>query len=302
KSDTAAEIISADSMQVYRHMDIGSAKPSSELRSRLPHHLIDIRNPNEQFHAADFVTLAELLIDDIAGSGKIPVVSGGTAFYFRTLLYGLPGTPSGNPGVRATILEREAINGLEGLYRDLTVVDPDSARRISSNDRYRISRALEVYYTSGTPLSRFLVPSVPRSDLQVLILGLNRPREQLYTRIDARVNLMFQTGLCSEVEKLVRSGYLPHDPGFRGIGYREFFERYREASSENDPADSDRFADWVASLDDSNATAIKEKIKTNSRHYAKRQTTFFKRLPEVKWVDPDASQAIADRIGRFWEN
>ncbi len=123
KTDATAEIISADSMQVYRYMDIGSAKPSLELRSRLPHHLIDIRNPNEQFHAADFVTLAELLIDDIAGSGKIPIVSGGTAFYFRTLLFGLPGTPSGNRDVRATILEREAV------YR--------ARRSVSRSDRGR---------------------------------------------------------------------------------------------------------------------------------------------------------------------
>ncbi len=164
------------------------------------------------------------------------------------------------------------------------------------------TRALEVYYTSGMPLSRFTVPAAPRADLQVLILGLSRPREELYTRIDARVNLMFQTGLCREVENLVRIGYLPHDPGFRGIGYREFFERYREASSENEPTDSGRFADWVASLDDSTAQTIKEEIKKNSRHYAKRQTTFFRQLPEVQWFDPDGSQTIADSIGRFWEN
>ncbi|WP_455383276.1 tRNA (adenosine(37)-N6)-dimethylallyltransferase MiaA [Salinispira pacifica] len=297
-----AEIISADSMQVYRHMDIGSAKPDPELRDRLPHHLIDIRNPNEQFHAGDFVTLSEMLADDISAEGRIPVVSGGTAFYFRTLLYGLPGTPSGNPDVRALIHEREATAGLDGLYGDLAKVDPESAHRVSPNDRYRIVRALEVYYATGKPLSRFEVPDTPRSDLDVLVIGLNRPREELYRRIDARVEAMFESGLRAEVEQLVRIGYMPQDPGFRGIGYREFYEAFKEIGGEPESSGTDRFAAWLSSLDGDELEAIKESIKTDSRRYAKRQITFFKQIPDINWFHPDQVSDVAAAVERFWEN
>ncbi len=297
-----AEIINADSMQVYRHMDIGSAKPTADLRSRLPHHLIDIRNPNEQFHAGDFVTLAETLSDDIAAGGRMPVVSGGTAFYFRTLLYGLPGTPGGDPAVRAVMHAREATAGLDGLYRDLSRIDPESASRISPNDRYRIVRALEVYYASGTPLSRFRVPQEPRKDLDVLRIGLNRPRQELYARIDRRVETMFESGLVAEVENLVRSGYLPQDPGFRGIGYREFSDWYRRAEPGAEEGGSDRFTDWLSSLDESTGEEIKAEIKRDSRRYAKRQITFFKQIPDIRWFHPQEVGAISQAIGQFWRN
>lgn len=297
-----AEIVGADSMQVYRYMDIGSAKPSAELRSRLPHHLIDIRNPNEQFHAGDFVTLAETLSDDIAASGRMPVVSGGTAFYFRTLLFGLPGTPAGNPEVRAVIHEREATAGLDGLYRDLSKIDPQYAQRISPNDRYRIVRALEVYYASGTPLSRFDVPEEPRKDLDVLLIGMDRPREELYARIDRRVETMFEKGLVGEVENLIRIGYLPQDPGFRGIGYREFSERYGREEQDPEGGGSDRLAGWLSSLSDSTIEEIKDEVKKDSRRYAKRQITFFKRIPDIRWFHPQEVGKISQAVESFWEN
>jgi len=290
------EIISADSMQVYRHMDIGSAKPPAELRALIPHHLIDIRNPNEQFHVGDFVSLAEALAEDIASTGHIPIVAGGTAFYFRNLLYGLPGTPSGDSEARARIHARQAVVGLEGLYLDLVEVDPVSAQRIAPNDRYRIVRALEVFYSSGKPLSSFPMPNTPRSDLEVLVIGLNRPREELSVRIGERVEEMFDLGLCEEVQRLLAMGYLPDDPGFRGIGYREF----RDICPPECHRDIEAFIGWIASLDPDAITRLKDAVKLDSRKYAKRQTTFFRALPDVRWLDPDDPEAVGDLVERFW--
>jgi tRNA dimethylallyltransferase len=275
----AAELINADSVQVYRGLDIGSAKPSKEFRQKIPHHLIDILDPKEQFTAGAFVKAAETLIHEIAGRGCLPVVSGGTAFYFRNLVFGLPPTPPADAKVRAVLEEECSRLGLAALYGRLKNLDPCGSERICANDRYRILRALEVREISGRPLSAFAVPGEARRDMDFLIIGLKRDRQELYRRIDSRVDSMFRAGLTAEVKGLLKAGRTKDDPGMRGIGYREFFET---------------LADGCLRLKDA-----AEKIKTDSRRYAKRQMTFFQSLPDARWLCPEAEEEIISLICDF---
>ena len=201
------EVVSADSMQVYRGMDIGTAKPAAELLHRLPHHLIDICDPSEQFHLGEFVRLADKAVKEILARGSVPIISGGTAYYFKHFLYGLPAVPPGDPDQRHEIEAEAKQVGNTEMLRRLAEVDPPSAARISENDRYRIVRALEVFRTAGRPLSSFPPPTTLRPGLKPLIIGLSRPREELYRRIDRRVEEMIRQGLAAEVEKLRTQGY-----------------------------------------------------------------------------------------------
>ncbi len=266
------EVVSADSMQVYRGLDIGTAKPTPDLRRAIPHHLVDIRDPRDQYTVGDFVSSAESLIRAIGDGGKVPVVSGGTAYYFRNLIYGLPAAPPADPVVRSELDAECSRAGTEEMHRRLQGADPEAAERISPRDRYRILRALEVIETSGKPLSAFRVPDVPRADVDFLTVGLLRPREELYRRIDARVDAMFRRGLPGEAAGLMKAGLTENDPGMKGIGYREFFLMKRDGCS--------RLKD------------IADRIKADSRRYAKRQITFFRSLPGVTWVHPDDRAAL----------
>lgn len=277
-----AEVINADSMQIYRKLDIGTAKPSPAVRNELPHHLIDIRNPDEQFSAGNFVRAADKLIAEIWDRGKIPVISGGTAFYFRNFLYGLPEAPAAYPDIRRDVQKSVETHGIAHAYELLSHVDPVSASRISINDRYRIERALEVFQGSGRPLSSFELPHIYRDKFKMLLFGLNRPRQKLYDRIDRRVDMMFLNGLETEVASLISEGYTSTDPGMRGIGYHEFMTMRREG---------------CISISD-----IKDKIKKNSRNYAKRQLTFFRSFHAVHWIHPDESSELSSMIERFLHN
>lgn len=267
------EVISADSMQVYRHLDVGTAKPSPPERKTLPHHLIDIKNPDEQYHAGEFVTAAERLIPEITARGMLPVIAGGTAFYFRNFIFGLPGTPQGSQQLRDALRARLEEEGADALYAELSRVDPNTAARISPHDTYRILRALEVFEVSGRPLSSYAVPDSPRADFEIVLVGLWRDRRALARRIDERVDRMMAAGLPEEVERVCRMGYGAEDPGLRGIGYREFFRLEPDAGCS------------FSSLSPERRAAIAEEIKRSSRRYAKRQMTFFRRLPGVRWVD-----------------
>ncbi len=274
------EIISADSMQVYRYMDIGTAKPPEELLRRLPHHLIDLIDPSEQFHTGEFTRRSELLLKEISLRGRIPVLSGGTGFYFRNFLFGMPLTPQCPPEIRAELEKRRDKQGLDSLYTELTGIDPETAGRLAPGDGYRILRALEVFHTGGRPLSDYPPPAEMRQDLDFLILGLNRSRNELYHRIDQRVEMMFSSGLYEEFRSLTDRGYRAGDPGMQGIGYREFFRMM------NEPCPS--------------LSRVKEAIKQNSRHYAKRQLTFFRKLPGVQWYHPENDEAkIKKVVGEF---
>jgi len=266
-----AEIVSADSMQVYRGMDIGTAKPSPEERLQLPHHLIDIRNPDEQFTAGDFVLLAKKAIDDIAQRGNIPIVSGGTGFYLKNLVLGLPEAPPSDQAIRDALKLELQEKGAAALMDELARFDPVSAGKIHLNDEYRLLRALEVQRLCGRPLSSFSSAGAGVSGYDFRIIGLYRPREELYRRINARCADMFAKGLPEEVQKLYDAGYTPRAPGLRAIGYREFFVE--------DPPTSGVFR---LSQDIAGVQAL---VAMNSRRYAKRQITFFSSLPGAQWVN-----------------
>jgi tRNA dimethylallyltransferase len=281
-----AEVVSADSMQVYRGMDIGTAKPDSAERAAIPHHLVDLRNPNEQFNAGEFVRLADECCAAVYARGKLPVVAGGTGFYLKNFIQGLPDAPpspssSGSDAVRQQLKRKLDTEGAAALYAELQKNDPAAAARIHVNDHYRIVRALEVGRLTGQPLSAFETENAEKKRARsekydFLIVGLTRKREELYARINARVDMMFEKGLCEEVRALFENGYTPDDPGMKAIGYREFF-----VSREADGADSasgssgepDRRGRYALSTDIEGVRAL---IKQNSRHYAKRQETFFK--------------------------
>jgi len=275
-----ADIVSADSMQVYRGMDIGTAKPSRELRARIPHHLIDIRNPDEQFNAGDFVRLADDACAEIAERGRVPVVSGGTGFYLKNFVQGLPAVPPSDPALRSVLLDELAVRGAEALAAELAVCDPESAAKIHLNDTYRLLRALEVFRLTGRPRSFFLrnEPAEGRGVYRFLLVGLSRARADLYRRIDRRCAEMFAAGLPGEVAALSAAGYGPGDPGLRAIGYQEFF-------IEEDGAY--RIAPDLA--------LVQRLVARNSRRYAKRQITFFSSLPDVHWIDAaDGAAAAAE--------
>jgi tRNA dimethylallyltransferase len=247
-------------------LDIGTAKPTEQLRARIPHHLIDILEPTCQFNAGQFVHLAEELIAEIRGRGNTPVLCGGTAYYLRSFITGLPDAPPGNPEIRRELKIEAEQRGLQVLLDELERVDPVTRSRVKERDSYRILRALEVYRASGRPLSAFTNPSTPRKEYEFLLMGLLRERSQLYSRIEQRVERMFREGLVGEVGSLLETGLGFEDPGMRGIGYREFFELCKGCST---------------------LETVKQLIKRNSRRYAKRQITFFKSLADVHWLDPE---------------
>ena len=273
------EIVSADSMQVYKRMDIGTAKPDPDYLRQLPHHLIDILEYTTQFNTGDFVKLADKAVEDISCRGLLPVISGGTAFYFRNFLFGLPPIPSVPPGLRKELNRRKELEGLEALREELCRVDPSSAKRIEPGDSSRIIRALEVFLGTGKPLSSFPLSDKPRDSHRCLMIGLKRDRQELYDRINSRVDIMFSRGLVEEVRSLLAEGASFDDPGMKGIGYSEFARMMENG---------------CCCLDE-----VKEQIKQDSRRYAKRQMTFFKSLPGVEWYHPDQKQKIREDMEIF---
>jgi tRNA dimethylallyltransferase len=274
-----AEIINADSLQVYRDLTIGTAKPEKELLDQVPHHLIDIKDPKESYDTGEFVGRADALIPGILRRKNLPVISGGTAFYLKNFLYGVSRAPRADETARIKIRKRLAEEGAPALYRELRKIDPESAEKISENDIYRLTRALEVYESSGKPLSFFAVPDQPRKKYRFLLIGLYRPRAELYRRIDARVETMFAEGLTGEIKGLLSAGVSWGDQAMKGIGYREF--------SLLPGAGCYLIRD------------IKELIKRNSRRFAKRQLTFFRKFPDVCWHHPDNVQSIKDDLYAF---
>lgn len=266
-----AEIISADSMQVYRGMNIGTAKPDASFLQTLPHHLIDICDPRQQFCAGDFVRLADSACADIFSRGKLPVILGGTAFYIRNFLYGLPPTPVSDPALRNSLRERMKCEGAEVLYKELCEIDAERGAAIHINDEYRIIRALEICTTTGKTVSSCEIPSEYRSGYRFLVISLDRSREELYKRIDERVISMFNSGLPEEWLSLCRAGYTAEDPGMQAIGYREFF------TSDSNPV---KYEEVCA------------QIQHDSRKYAKRQETFIRSIPDVLHIPADDLFAI----------
>ena len=266
------EIINADSVQVYRFLDIASAKPEKELMEKIPHHLVDIRFPWEQYNSGDFCKDAERLIKEINERGNIPIITGGTAYYFKQLLYGPSSTPESNPKTREEIQRTIDDIGLDKAYEMLMSLDMEAAKKIDKNDRYRISRALEVIKDTGRPLSSFPVSDTLREDIDFAIIGLKREKKELEDRIRKRVDIMFDSGAVREMKALLSMGADLSWPGMQGIGYREWFNAMESGEV--------------------NISIIKDMIIRSSIKYAKRQMTFFSSFSDTVWFSPNDIEKI----------
>ncbi|MGQ9900800.1 MAG: tRNA (adenosine(37)-N6)-dimethylallyltransferase MiaA [Fimbriimonadales bacterium] len=257
------EIISADSSAVYRGLDIGSAKPTPDERRRVRFHLIDVADPSEVFTAARFRELALQAIADIQGRGKRVLIVGGTGLYLRVLLHGFSlAPPPADPEVRARWRAEVERVGAPALHARLQQIDPAAAARIHPNDAMRITRALEVYEMTGTPISQWQQHA--DTELPAIKTVLTLPRDLLYARIDQRVEKMIAQGMLQEVQTLLQNGYTPDQPALKGLGYRHVIEYLQGRVS------------WDEAV---------RLWKRDTRRFAKRQVTWFRKEPGVHWVD-----------------
>lgn len=278
-SALGAEIINADSMQIYRYMDIGTAKPSALEQARILHHMIDVVDPNEPFDAQQYSDMGRKLIFQLSEEGVPVVVAGGTGLYIRALFQGLFDAGSGNPKLRQNLNFEAQAKGADYLYQRLCKCDPISAVKIHPHDTFRLVRALEIFETTGQPISAWhqehrRVPPL----FDVLKIGLYRQREILYERINRRVDLMIEEGLLYEVNSLLNRGYSFELKPLQSIGYRHLID----------------FIDGRLSWDDTLQT-----LKRDTRRYAKRQLTWFNSDSQVKWMDADCLYEIIDTVKSF---
>lgn len=266
-----AEIVSCDSMHIYKYMDIGTQKPPLSVRSEIRHHLIDVIEPTEEFNVAKYRQLALQVIKDIHKRAKLPLIVGGTGLYMKAILDGLFPAPGRDLKLRKQLEQIDT----EKLYRTLQKVDPPTAKLIHKNDRRRILRALEVYYTTHRPMSELKKKTQPLSSTyQIKIFGLIRPRNELYARINRRVDHMFKDGFIQEGKRLLRMKL--SDTASQAIGYKEIFAYLHGEYDIN---------------------LAKELIKKRTRNYAKRQLTWFKADKRIKWVEASNNPvSIAERI------
>ncbi len=275
-----AEIISADSMQIYRYMDIGTGKPSPEDRGRIPHHLIDIIFPDEAFSAANYKERARGIIDELRKAGKNILIVGGTGLYIKALSRGLFPSPEADQSLRQEMKEKANYLGRTFLWQELRKVDPVSASRLHPNNTLRIIRALEVYRQTGLPLSHWHREHGFRDrPYEVLKIGLMRERKDIYRRIENRVDYMVRRGFEEEVKSLLKRGYGRHLKSMRGLGYK-------------------RMAEYVCGERDFEEAI--HLIKQETKAYAKRQLTWFRKDPEVRWVRyPRGNERIMKIAERF---
>jgi tRNA dimethylallyltransferase len=270
------EIINADSMQVYRYMDIGTAKPTREQRAIVPHHLLDVADPDKPFDAARYAELARPVIGSLHIQRKIPLVVGGTGLYVKVLTRGLCDGASGDLRVRGQLFRELLEQGLPRLHEELLQVDPDAGRRIHPHDRQRIIRALEVHRLTGRPISSLQSQHRFSQDMYRSVkIFLYRERNALYERIDRRVQQMMDEGLVEEVRRLLEMGYGPELKPMQSLGYKQVSAYLRGACS----------------LD----SAIYE-IQRATRRYAKRQLTWFRSDPEFRWFDAESRKEILEWV------
>jgi tRNA dimethylallyltransferase len=260
------EVVAMDSMQIYRFMDIGTAKPSMAEREGIIHHMLDVADPKDAFSVAEYARQAKECISSVYQRGKIPILTGGTGLYLKALTTSMElGGTQGDPAIRerlSAIANQE--NGSEILHEKLSSVDPISANRLHRNDIRRIVRALEVFELTGKPISGQQPNEQPECPYALCILGLFLERETLYKRIEDRVDAMMHLGLSQEVENLLRMGVSPDAQSMQGLGYKELIPVVKDGQ----PLDK----------------AV-EAIKLGTRHYAKRQMTWFKRTEGIRWLD-----------------
>lgn len=271
------EIISADSMQVYKKMDIGSAKIKKEEMCGVPHHLIDVLDPSESFDVVTFQKMAKEAMEKIWNQGKIPIITGGTGFYIQSVLYDIDFTENDGDTAYREKLEAEAVEkGAEYLHRLLQDIDPKAADEIHMNNVKRVIRALEFFHQTGKKISEHNEEQKQRiSPYNYLYIVLNQERSKLYDRIEQRIDQMIEEGLLEEVSKLHKEGYTKDMTSMQGLGYKEILAYF----------------DGELTLEE--AIYI---LKRDTRHFAKRQLTWFKREQDVTWIQKEAFDSDTDKI------
>ena len=266
------DIISADSQLIYKNLDIGTAKPTKDEMAGVVHHMIDVIEPSLNFSVSDYCGLAEPIINRLFKENKVPVICGGTGFYINSLIYDLSyGNTAANQSVREKYNDLLRKRGKEYLYDYLLSVDPQTAKKLHENDTKRVIRALEIYEVSGRKKSDIVDDKTPKYEYTAV--GVDYPREELYERINRRVDGMFNSGLVEEVIKLIDSGITADNQCMQAIGYKEVLECIKNGDNES---------------------TMRNIIKQNTRHYAKRQITFFKKLEGIIWLKPD--DATPERV------
>ena len=261
------EIVSCDSMQIYKDLSIGTAKPDAEEMQGIPHHMIDFVEPQRRYSVADFVDDARACIDDILARGKVPVIAGGTGLYMDSVLNNISFADfDSDPDFREEMQKLADAEGKEAVHSLLQKADPDAAEKIHPNNVRRVIRALEVCRVTGKTFTQVNLESVRDAVYDALIIGIDRDREKLYERINLRVDIMLEKGLLTEVRDLYGKGIGADTTAMQAIGYKELV-RYLEGRCTYDEA--------------------VEKIKMESRRYAKRQLTWFRRNPDILWFNAD---------------
>ena len=273
------EVISCDSMQIYKRMDIGTAKPSLEEMEGIPHHMIDVAEPDEDFSVSRYCEMAAPILDDIIARGKTAIIAGGTGLYMDSLIRGNDFAPFPSTGMREKLEAQADRDGMEAMLSLLHSIDPDSAARLHLADRKRIIRALEVYYETGETITQHnrKTQAIPPK-YTPLWLGLDfEDRSELYRRIDLRVDIMLEQGLVSEIETLLASGIPAKCTAMQAIGYKEFVSALEGTGTLTDAA---------------------EEVKKASRHYAKRQLTWFRRNKQMHWLTRKTGESSQEILTR----
>jgi len=266
------EIISADSQLIYKGLNIGTAKPTESEMRNVKHHMIDVIEPDENFSVGDYEERAAPILTNLLDRGKVPVICGGTGFYINSLLFDLGyGNTAADESIREKYAEFLDKNGKDALFDKLKEVDPETAEKLHPNDVKRVVRALEIYEVSGKKKSQQCDKMISKFDY--IAVAIDYPREELYERINKRVNEMFDLGLIEEVNGLLARGIDKNCQSMQAIGYKEVLEGLKNKD---------------------NHSTMRDTIKKNTRHYAKRQITFFKKFPNIVWMKPE--NATADRI------
>ena len=277
--NVGGEIISADSMQIYRYMDIGTAKPTADEQSRISHHMIDVVDPDEDFDALRFAEMARRKVMQLDHQGVISLVVGGTGLYIKALLQGLFQAQPVDPKIRERLKKKAHANGSDALYDRLLQVDPEAADRLHPNDTYRIIRALETIESSGRSISAHHQDHGFKDEpFDALKIALQMDRQVLYDRIDQRVDLMIAAGLVDEVKKLLGMGYSADLKSMQSIGYRHVADFLEERLS------------WEECV---------RTLKRDTRRYAKRQFTWFGADKDIIWQTPDGFNQISNLVSKF---
>lgn len=266
------EIISADSQLIYKGLNVGTAKPTESEMRGVKHHMIDIAEPNETFSVGNYSEKATPIFKNLLDTGKVPVICGGTGFYINSLLFDLGyGNTAADDGVRKKYAEFLKEHGKEALFERLKEVDPETAEKLHPNDVKRVVRALEIFEVSGKRKSQQRDKMISKYDY--LAVAVDYPREELYERINKRVDEMFNDGLLEEIEGLLSRGIDENCQSMQAIGYKEVLQCLKNGN---------------------NQSTMRDIIKQNTRRYAKRQITFFKKFPDIVWLKPE--EATTDRI------